>query len=71
MERQEVQSSNLRSVGYDDKNSILEVEFLSSSVYRYFNVPEQIYQGLLAADSHGKFFHEYIKKGGYRYEQVR
>ena len=48
----------------------LEVEFLSGAVYQYFDVPQSIYDGLMAADSHGKYFAAYIKKGGYRYVRV-
>ena len=67
MERQYVSSSNIASIGYDFDNMILEVEFLSGAVYQYFDVPQSIYDGLMAADSHGKYFAAYIKKGGYRY----
>ena len=49
---------------------VLEIEFLSGSVYQYYDVPQSIYDGLMAADSHGKFLAAYIKKGGYRYAQV-
>lgn len=58
------------SIGYDPGNMILEIEFLSGSVYQYYDVPQSIYDGLMAADSHGKFLAAYIKKGGYRYAQV-
>ncbi|HUN14483.1 MAG TPA: KTSC domain-containing protein [Alistipes sp.] len=70
MERQYVSSSNIASIGYDFDNMILEVEFLSGAVYQYFDVPQSIYDGLMAADSHGKYFAAYIKKGGYRYVRV-
>lgn len=70
MERQYVSSSNIASIGYDLDNMILEVEFLSGAVYQYFDVPQSIYDGLMAADSHGKYFAAYIKKGGYRYVRV-
>jgi hypothetical protein len=70
MERQYVSSSNIASIGYDPENMVLEIEFLSGSVYQYYDVPQSIYDGLMAADSHGKFLAAYIKKGGYRYAQV-
>ena len=70
MERQYVSSSNIASIGYDPGNMVLEIEFLSGSVYQYYDVPQSIYDGLMAADSHGKFLAVYIKKGGYRYAQV-
>lgn len=70
MERQYVSSSHIASIGYDPENMVLEIEFLSGPVYQYYDVPQSIYDGLMAADSHGKFLAAYIKKGGYRYAQV-
>ena len=70
MERQYVSSSNIASIGFDPDNMILEVEFLNGTVYQYYDVPQSIYDGLMAADSHGKYFAAYIKKGGFRYAQV-
>ena len=58
MERQEVDSSNVASVGYED--GILEVEFKGVSVYRYFDVPPELYEELKEADSVGSFIHRRI-----------
>lgn len=55
MERQYVSSSNIASIGYDPDNQVLEIEFLSGAVYQYYDVPQSVYDGLMAADSHGKF----------------
>ena len=71
MNRTHVTSSNLRSVGYDPQSSALEVEFLDGSIYEYSSVPESRYSGLMAASSKGSYFDSYIKKGGYRYRQIR
>jgi hypothetical protein len=70
MRRQSVTSSNLRSVGYDASTKILEIEFNSGGVYEYYNVPLAVYQGLMNAPSHGKYFHRHIKDS-YRYSKVR
>lgn len=70
MERQYVSSSNIASIGFDPDNMILEVEFLNGAVYQYYDVPQSIYDGLMAAESHGKYLTAYIKKGGYRYTQI-
>ena len=40
MDRTPVQSSNIRSVGYDPASRTLEVEFHSSGLYQYSSVPE-------------------------------
>ena len=60
MERQYVSSSNIASIGYDPDNQVLEIEFLSGAVYQYYDVPQSVYDGLMAADSHGKFLDVYI-----------
>jgi hypothetical protein len=69
MQRTPVSSSNLRSVGYDATSQTLEIEFHSGGIYQYFGVPANIYQGLMAAGSHGKYFHAHIKDV-YRYRHV-
>lgn len=60
MNRISVDSSNINSIGYDEEEQILEIEF-DNGIYHYFNVPSQIYQSFLIANSHGKYFHENIK----------
>jgi len=71
MDRTPVSSSNLASVGYDPENMILEIAFHGGSIYQYFNVPESKHEGLMKADSHGKYFDAHIKKVGYRFKQIR
>jgi hypothetical protein len=71
MNRTAVSSSNLASVGYDAAQRILEIEFLSGSVYQYFNVPQSVYEGLMAAESHGRYFDANVKKADYSYKQIR
>ncbi len=61
MERQEITSGVLRSVGYDARLRVLEAEFATGAVYRYFNVPPQKYRGLMAAASHGTYFNQNIR----------
>ena len=61
MIRHPVQSSNLRSVGYDPDSKNLEVEFKEGRIYSYNNVPKDIFEGLINAASKGKFFSHYIR----------
>ena len=44
MNRSPVSSINVASVGYDGSTLTLEVEFLSGSVYQYFDVPNAVYR---------------------------
>lgn len=69
MQRTPVQSSNIKSIGYDSNTSTLEIEFLDYSVYQYFDVPQYIYDSLMNANSHGSYLARYIK-GHFRYSKV-
>lgn len=61
MQRQPVISSNLAAVGYEPSRRVLEIEFLNGTIYQYREVPVSIYQGLMAAASHGSYFHANIR----------
>lgn len=69
MERHAVSSSNISSIGYDQNNMILEVEFQNGFTYQYFDVPQNIYEGLMRAISHGSYLNSVIK-GNYRYTRI-
>lgn len=61
MDRVRVSSSNLASVGYDEEQSLLEVEFHSGGVYQYRGVPPGVHQALMRASSKGSYFDAHIK----------
>lgn len=69
MRRQEVTSSNLKSVGYDKKNQVLEIEFQNGRVYRYRGVPPEEHEELLKAPSLGSYFIANIRDE-YEYERA-
>jgi hypothetical protein len=69
MERAQVESSQIASVGYDPDAKILEIEFKTGKVYQYFEVPADEYAGLILAESIGRQFNKSIK-GSYRYQLV-
>jgi hypothetical protein len=68
MRRKPIDSSAIASVGYDAAKEELEVEFTSGNVYRYFDVPQEVYQDLLQAPSKGRFFGSFIRG---QYESAR
>lgn len=70
MDRQRVVSSNLHSVGYDPQDKILEIRFLHGGTYHYFQVPADIYEGLMAASSKGTYHHAHIKPH-FRFRRIR
>jgi hypothetical protein len=62
MKRQTVESSALRSIGYDAGHKILELEFIDSGgVWQYFSVSPQVYRKFIEADSLGSYFVKKIK----------
>ena len=69
MKRQPVGSSSLRSVGYDPDHRILLLEYEGGSVYRYYDVPENIFEELMSEESKGRFVNYRIKPY-YRYCKI-
>ena len=69
MQRYSAASSAIASVGYDAGTETLEVEFQTSAVYQYYNVPQHMCDELLKASSVGQFFNLYIKNA-YAYSRV-
>ncbi len=67
IERIPVKSSNLVSVGLNPFKHILEIEFKGdkskgNSIYQYQGVPNDVFLGLMMAESCGKYFHKNIKE---------
>jgi len=54
-------SSVIKSVEYDEDAHELDVKFITGKTYRYREVPPEVYERLLDADSKGKFFNERIR----------
>lgn len=61
LERTQVKSSNLKSVGYDQDAKTLEVEFHGGRIYEYYGVPPRVHQELMSASSLGKYHASNIK----------
>ena len=55
-----VASSSIAAIGWED--GTLLVEFLNGQSYEYYEVPQEVYEEFLNAQSHGKFYHAYIKE---------
>ena len=67
--RHRVDSSTIAAVGYDRGTAVLEMEFTSGEVYEYFLVPPSVYDGLLRATSHGRYFGDHIR-ARYRFRKI-
>jgi KTSC domain len=69
MQRAFVESTTLRSAGHDPKSAILELQFRSGAVYRYFLVPQRVYRDLMGSPSKGGYFNRNIR-GRYPYQRT-
>jgi hypothetical protein len=66
MDRHSVESTVIRAVGH---TRVLEIEFESGRVYQYYDVPEDIYEAILASDSKGRYFNTHVR-GKYPYQEI-
>jgi KTSC domain len=60
VERKKVNSTHVRSIGYDAKDQILEIEFFSGSIMQYSRVSSEIHRRLTASTSMKSFIEDNI-----------
>lgn len=67
-----LQSSNLQAAGHDPAALELHVLFQSGDLWVYQGVPQEVFGGLLTAESKGAYFAQFVKKNfrGERRETV-
>ncbi len=69
MDRVVVTSTSVVEIGYEPASGTLEVLFRNGARYRYFDVPAEEHEALLAAESIGTYVNRRIKPA-YRCEEV-
>ncbi|KKK77677.1 hypothetical protein LCGC14_2851170 [marine sediment metagenome] len=69
MEMTEVESSHIEAIGYDSGVQQVRVRFKGGATYVYYDVPANIANNFIEAESVGEYLNEHIK-GEYRYEKV-
>jgi hypothetical protein len=60
LDRKRVNSSRLRSVGYDEKSRTLEIEMSNGQVFQYVGVYPEVHRRLMAAPNPATFFDDKI-----------
>jgi len=60
MERKRLNSSKIRSAGYDPKAQLLEIEFSDGKLIQYRGVSPEVHRQLMAAPSSTSFFEDKI-----------
>jgi hypothetical protein len=61
MEQRTFTSEVLAAVTWDAGSNTLDVEFTTGRIYRYWMVPLSVYEGLLHAESPGRYFNAEIR----------
>ena len=56
-----LKSSRIKSVEYNDSTDVLTVEFVKGGKYKYYSVPEEIYNAITHTNSPGNYFDSFIK----------
>lgn len=64
-----INGNNIDIIGYSDRQKLFLVRFNNQNRFIYKDVPRQIYEEALKAESIGSFMNQYVK-GSFRYEQV-
>lgn len=67
----EVESSMMRSAGYDKQKGELAIAFVTGKPYVYSEVPESVFSELMLAKSKGKFFSGEIGPKFLKYRRAR
>ena len=62
-------SSNIARYMYDGNQRVLTVKFKSGGVYKYYDVPQVIYDQMGRASSKGQYLARNVK-GAFRYARV-
>jgi hypothetical protein len=61
MKRQQLESSNIADAGYDADSGAMEITFRNGRRYRYCDVPQNLFDEFMRADSAGRFFASMIR----------
>ena len=62
MDRKKVSSSSIRSVGYDERSRVLEVEFNDGRVNQYSGVSAEVHRRLISAPSIVSYFRDNVEE---------
>lgn len=62
MDRKRVNSSAIRSIGYDERDRVLEVEFSDGRITQYSGVSAEVHRRLVSAPSIVSYFRDNIEE---------
>jgi hypothetical protein len=61
VERKKVNSSNIRTIGYDPGTQTLEVELSDGTIWQYSRVPSEVHRRLMAAPTMISYYRDNIE----------
>jgi len=62
MERKKVNSSSIRTIGYDERGRVLEVEFNDGRIIQYSGVSPEVHRRLMSAPSIVSYFRDNVEE---------
>ena len=62
MDRKKVSSGSIRSIGYDERNRVLAVEFNDGRVNQYSGVSAEVHRRLISAPSIVSYFRDNVEE---------
>ena len=69
MHEEAVKSTGIKWIRYDERACTLDVAYINSGEYRYFDVEPEVYAWLSKVESKGRFVNRLVKEK-YRYERL-
>ena len=64
-----VESSHINAIGYDEETKTMRVEY-SYATYDYKDVPKEVYEKIMKADSKGSAMHEARNSHNFEYQKL-
>lgn len=58
---QDVESSNIKQIGYDRKSQQMRIQFTNGGLFQYKEVPTEVFDEMMAAKSVGSYFSKNIR----------
>ena len=62
MERKRISASNIRSVGFDSRSRVLEIEFGDGSIVQYSGVSDEVHRRFVNSPSPGSYYRDNIEE---------
>lgn len=57
----EIKSGNIKSIDYNPDAKTLSVRFAQGQTYHYDQVPQHVYDQMMAAPSTGSYFYKHVR----------